>query len=109
MGEISPLWCNVALHGLELALVNSVPRKCKVAVIRYPDDLVVLCDNLEILLLLRERADVWLADMGLQLKPSKTRVTHTLHEHEGNVGFDFLGFHFHKLRSKRANKLLPYI
>jgi RNA-directed DNA polymerase len=30
--------------------------------------------------------------MGLELKPSKTRITHTLHRHEGNVGFDFLGF-----------------
>jgi RNA-directed DNA polymerase len=35
----------------------------------------------------------WLADMGLELKPSKTRITHTLTEHEGAVGFDFLGFH----------------
>ena len=31
--------------------------------------------------------------MGLELKPSKTRITHTLHPHEGNLGFDFLGFH----------------
>ena len=35
----------------------------------------------------------WLQDMGLELKPSKTRITHTLHPHEGNLGFDFLGFH----------------
>jgi len=31
--------------------------------------------------------------MGLELKPSKTRITYTLNEHEGNVGFDFLSFH----------------
>ena len=30
--------------------------------------------------------------MGLGLSPSKTRVTHTLTPHEGNVGFDFLGY-----------------
>ena len=30
--------------------------------------------------------------MGLELKPSKTRITHTLNPHNGNVGFDFLGF-----------------
>jgi len=30
--------------------------------------------------------------MGLRLKQSKTRLTHTLQRHEGNVGFDFLGF-----------------
>ena len=31
--------------------------------------------------------------MSLELKPSKTRITHTFQEHEGNKpGFDFLGF-----------------
>jgi RNA-directed DNA polymerase len=35
----------------------------------------------------------WLADMGLELKPSKTRITHTLNEYKGATGFDFLGFH----------------
>lgn len=30
--------------------------------------------------------------MGLELKPSKTRISHTLNQHEDNVGFDFLGF-----------------
>ncbi len=30
--------------------------------------------------------------MGLTLKASKTYITHTLYEHEGHIGFDFLGF-----------------
>ncbi len=30
--------------------------------------------------------------MGLELKPSKTRLTHTLRAYLGAVGFDFLGF-----------------
>ncbi len=30
--------------------------------------------------------------MGLEFKPSKTRLTHTLHPHEVQVGFDCLGF-----------------
>ena len=34
----------------------------------------------------------WLKDMGLELKPSKTKISHTLTPIEGNVGFDFLGF-----------------
>jgi len=38
-------------------------------------------------------AEEWLAGMSLELEPSKTRISHTLHEHDGNkVGFDFLGF-----------------
>ena len=28
----------------------------------------------------------------MELKPSKTKITHTLNQVEGNVGFDFLGF-----------------
>src|SRR5260370_21168336 len=39
-----------------------------------------------------EAVTSWLKDMGLSLSPKKTRVTHTLHPYEGNVGFNFLGF-----------------
>ena len=35
----------------------------------------------------------WLSQVGLELKPEKTRIAHTLKEYEGNkLGFDFLGF-----------------
>jgi RNA-directed DNA polymerase len=34
----------------------------------------------------------WLQDMGLELKPSKTRITHTRNSLAGEVGFVFLGF-----------------
>src|SRR5687767_5285136 len=31
--------------------------------------------------------------LGLELRPAKTRISHTLHAHDGNAaGFDFLGF-----------------
>jgi RNA-directed DNA polymerase len=91
-GVISPLLANVALHGLEEAITQAAPRKYRAIVIRYADDLVILCADLETLIKLKEVAEEWLVTMGLQLKPSKTRITHTLNEHEGNVGFDFLGF-----------------
>jgi len=97
-GVISPLLANVALHGLELALVQAAPRKYRVTVIRYADDLVVLCADLDTLLKVKVVAEEWLAEMGLRLKPSKTRITHTLEEYEGNVGFDFLGFHVRQYR-----------
>jgi RNA-directed DNA polymerase len=35
--------------------------------------------------------EAWLTGMGLELKPSKMRFTHTLDPYEGQVGFDFLG------------------
>jgi RNA-directed DNA polymerase len=90
-GVISPLLCNVALHGFEKTLI-SVSKRYRIAIIRYADDLVIICEDLETLLNVKREAETWLALVGLRLKPSKTRVTHTLNEHEGNVGFDFLGF-----------------
>jgi RNA-directed DNA polymerase len=89
---ISPLLANVALHGLEEALVKTLPRANRPAVIRYADDLVILHPDRKTLDKLQERAEEWLAKMGLRFKPSKTGITHTLIEHEGKIGFDFLGF-----------------
>ena len=43
----------------------------------------------------------WLQDLGLELKPSKTQITHTLNHYNNTVGFDFLGFHFHRCKSWR--------
>jgi RNA-directed DNA polymerase len=97
-GVISPLLANIALHGLEKALVQAVPRKPKLAVIRYADDLVVLYPDLKVLIQLKGHAEDWLAEIGLRLKPSKTRITHTLEQHEGQVGFDFLGFNVRQYR-----------
>jgi RNA-directed DNA polymerase len=97
-GVVSPLLANIALHGLEITLVKAVPRKYRPSVVRYADDLVILCADLEALIKLKEVAESWLAEMGLHLKPSKTRITHTLNEHEGQVGFDFLGFNVRQYR-----------
>src|SRR2546428_6513239 len=36
--------------------------------------------------------ETWLTDIGLELKPSKTKITHTLREYQGTRGFDFLGW-----------------
>ena len=40
----------------------------------------------------QQTANEWLAGMGLELNPSKTRITHTLNWHNEKCGFDFLGF-----------------
>lgn len=91
-GVISPLLANIALHGLETALVASLPQRSKPGVIRYADDFVILHEDLATVLALRAKTEEWMEGMGLNLKPSKTRITHTLHEYNGNTGFDFLGF-----------------
>lgn len=96
-GVLSPLLANIALHGLERA-IKGRRRRPPITVIRYADDFVVLCEDREVLEAARERAEEWLAGIGLRLKEAKTRVTHTLEEQEGPPGFDFLGFHVRQYR-----------
>lgn len=99
-GAISPLLANIALHGLEELIAKRFPQKWKgkeiirgiPTVIRYADDFAVLHENIETIKECKEVISEWLSLMGLELKPSKTRFTHTLSKYEGNVGFDFLGF-----------------
>ncbi len=91
-GVASPLLANVALHGLEDHLVKVCPHPNKPGVIRFADDFVILHEDWETLLVLWDKTDAWLAEMGLKLKPSKTHIRHTLTEFDGQIGFDFLGF-----------------
>jgi len=98
-GVISPLLANIALHGLEAHLRASFPHRFqgrsnwKPLVVRYADDFVVLHEDLAVIERAQQLANAWLAGMGLELRPSKTRIAHTFLEHEGRIGFDFLGFH----------------
>lgn len=100
-GVISPLLANIALHGLEASVREEATRLWGTQamygsqipqVIRYADDFVIMHHDLDTLKKLRTTAEVFLLSMGLQLSQRKTRISHTLVEHEGNVGFDFLGF-----------------
>jgi RNA-directed DNA polymerase len=61
-------------------------------VVRYADDFVVLDEDLTVIQQAQEIITEWLKDVGLELKPSKTKLSHTLTEYEGNIGFNFLGF-----------------
>src|SRR5947208_600880 len=60
--------------------------------IRYADDFVVFHAQAAEVLKAQQLIATWLKGMGLELKPSKTRLCHTLNEYQGNVGFNFLGF-----------------
>ena len=97
-GVISPLLANVALHGLETAIRAAFPGNShgrapwKPLVVRYADDFVILHEDLAVIERAKQVASDWLAGMGLELKPSKTRIGHTLHRYDGQRGFDFLGF-----------------
>jgi RNA-directed DNA polymerase len=94
---ISPLLALIALHGLETALRDCVqPGKdapSELTVVIYADDFVVLHKSLAVILQCKSVVEEWLKHLSLELKPSKTRISHTLNRYEGRVGFDFLGFH----------------
>jgi RNA-directed DNA polymerase len=102
---ISPLLANIALHGLETHLRSHFPRQrtdkqlgeprsrsWKPQVIRYADEVVVLHRDKTAIEHCQRLAADWLADIGLELSPTKTRIAHTLHPEEGEAGFNFLGF-----------------
>ncbi|MGK7935017.1 MAG: group II intron reverse transcriptase/maturase [Xenococcaceae cyanobacterium] len=88
-GVISPLLSNIALHGME----NRIKQVKGASLIRYADDFVIFHENLEVLQRCHQTICEWLAQFDLELKPSKTRIIHTLNELENKKpGFDFLGF-----------------
>jgi RNA-directed DNA polymerase len=91
-GVISPLLCNVYLNRLDRAWKT----RGMGVLVRYADDLVVMCAT-------RQQAEhalglltELLAELGLEPKASKTRIVHL---EEGGEGFDFLGFHHRWVRA----------
>src|SRR4051794_23456998 len=91
---ISPLLANVALHGLDEAWQRNGRRLG--VLVRYADDLVVLCPAKLRAEQARQLVGEVLGPLGLQLHPDKTRIAWL---GKGQEGFDFLGFHHHKVES----------
>jgi RNA-directed DNA polymerase len=92
---ISPLLANVYLHPVDLAM-----RQAGFRLVRYADDMVVLCRT-------REEAEAALVKLreliearGLQLHPDKTRIAHLMER----PGFQFLGYVFYdRYRDPRSS------
>ena len=115
-GVISPLLANIALHGMEERIKEfaktldikkttgkgqvSWQVKCKsLTLIRYADDFLILHEDITVVQRCQEIISEWLKDMGLELKPSKTRLTHTLNEYgTEKPGFNFLGFNISQFK-----------
>jgi RNA-directed DNA polymerase len=101
-GIISPAMANMTLDGME-QIINQASRgknggkgivkqnRHKVHLIRYADDFVVTACNPEILeQKIRPAIEKFLAERGLSLSESKTKITHI------TEGFDFLGQNIRK-------------
>ncbi|MFP3032305.1 MAG: group II intron reverse transcriptase/maturase [Wolbachia sp.] len=127
-GTISPLLACVALHGLDQYIRKELSDELfqfakekyskpsrrdaqrAISVIFYCDDFVVMHESEEIILKAKELVESWLKTVGLELKPSKTKISHTFKFSNGQKpGFDFLGFtirHYPIKQNKRGYKLL---
>src|SRR6266576_5892527 len=66
--------------------------------------LVVLHDNEEIVFKAKILTERWLKTIGLELKPSKTRISHTLKSLNERPGFDFLGFTVRQFPVKQSRQ-----
>jgi RNA-directed DNA polymerase len=97
-GVISPLLANIYLHPLD----EEVNDRCqqKPWMIRYADDLVILCRPREGRWM-KERLARWLRSRGLALNETKTRVLQSCES-----SFEFLGFTFRWQQSKKGT---PYV
>ena len=100
-GICSPLLANIALHGMEMEIRDyaaSLKGTKKVNItaftlIRYADDFVIFHENLHEIKTCQRIISDWLSLIGLELNQDKTKIVHTLKEHEGlQPGFNFLGF-----------------
>jgi RNA-directed DNA polymerase len=91
-GVVSPLLCNVYLNRLDRAWRPAYGRLA-----RYADDLLVVCRNRGQAEAALARLTALLNGLGLQPKPEKTRIVQLV---EGELGFDFLGFHHRLVRSR---------
>jgi RNA-directed DNA polymerase len=91
---ISPLLCNVALHVLDAEWARTSGSLG--VLVRYADDLLVLCRSRAHAEQARRRVAEILAGLGLHLHPGKTRIVCLI---RGQQGVDFLGFHLRKVES----------
>jgi group II intron reverse transcriptase/maturase len=91
---ISPLLSNIYLHVLDAAWKRHGAHLG--ALVRYADDLVVMCNTRSACEQAEKRVREVLARLGLELHPDKTRRVDLSW---GKEGFDFLGCHLRKRMS----------
>jgi RNA-directed DNA polymerase len=91
-GVISPLLANIYLHRVDRQWQNIGQG----VLVRYADDLVVLCRTRREAERALEVLTAILADLGLEPKATKTRIVYL---EEGGGGVEFLGFHHRWVRA----------
>jgi group II intron reverse transcriptase/maturase len=90
-GVISPLLSNIYLHVLDLLWSRHSAHVG--TLVRYADDLVVVCKTKQQCEHAEHDVRKYLTRLGLELHPEKTKRVVL---YDGEEGFDFLGCHFRK-------------
>jgi RNA-directed DNA polymerase len=89
---ISPVLANLYLNPLDHLMENHGFQ-----MVRYADDLVVLCETRQEAEAALARLKQWTEQAGLILHPEKTMVVDM---NQAEAGFDFLGYHFQTSKVK---------
>jgi RNA-directed DNA polymerase len=97
-GVLSPLLANVVLHSLDHQWEAGYRRLG--IMVRYADDLVILCPTKERAEAALATLSTILAPLGLKLAQAKTGLVDLRDERQG---FDFLGFHHRRVKSRKDN------
>lgn len=97
-GVISPLLANIYLNPLDWLIAG-----LGFEMVRYADDMVVLCRSHEEAQTALEKLGEWMTQAGLTLHPDKTR---TVDMNLADSHFDFLGYRFKRSRRGRLIKLV---
>jgi len=84
---VSPMLSNIYLNPLDHEM-----EQRGIEMVRYADDILILCRSQEEAEKALELVRKWTADAGLQLHPVKTRIVDATEK----GGFDFLGYHFER-------------
>jgi RNA-directed DNA polymerase len=96
-GVISPLLANIYLDPLDWLMERN-----GFEMVRYADDMVVMCHSQEEAEAALEKLREWMAGAGLTLHPDKTR---TVDMNLADSHFDFLGYRFQRSRRGRMMRL----
>lgn len=97
-GVISPLLANIYLDPLDWLMEQS-----GFEMVRYADDMVVLCRSQEQAATALSMLKEWMEGAGLTLHPDKTRVVEM---NQADSHFDFLGYRFKRSRQGRIIRLV---
>jgi RNA-directed DNA polymerase len=101
-GVVSPVLCNVYLHRLD----RQWQTRGAGVLVRYADDLVVMCKTKREAEGALRALEAILAELGLELKQAKTRIVHL---GEAGEGLDFLGFHHRHVRLTGPRRHIHYL